>query len=165
MGVRRILREYITKADKFHAQAQPYWYMCKNCDQKYSSKGRCCPVCGSYYAKVVIDPINKSIPADVMFIQEDCSICKIFQKRNDSGNYVFGPDCNSFGKGTKPFGQQCRDCSCGTCCGLAGSERRNKWAFEERLRAGKIEMPWIDMERQSPKNVHSVRELAENKKA
>jgi len=126
-----------------------WWWNCTKCGLKYSSQGRSCPTCGSLGAFCSIDPKGNHLLSEVVLVQDDCSICKIYDTRNEDGNYVFGPECNSFGKGTKPFGKQCADCTCKLCCDMTYSMKRNEEAFRLRLIDGKIQMPWIDMDKQS----------------
>ena len=153
-------REYIPKK-VFKRKSTPYWYKCKNCGKEYGSRGRSCPVCG-FYGGYLYARQDKTIPNRIELVQTDCSICSIYPKRNEDRSYVFGPDCNSFGNGKTPF-DQCSDCSCKPCCFQYAEMIQDRERFKIKVKSNKIKMPWIDMVKQSPKKVNSVRELAEAK--
>lgn len=131
---------YIPTRNKPKKKRNPYWCCCKDCGKEYGFRGRGCPVCGS--VKYYVYASETSIPGHVELVQEDCSICNEYEKRNTDGNYIFGPECNSFGLGTKPF-DNCKDCGCKVCCHQYFCLLKDSRKFKLELMSGQWKMPWI----------------------
>lgn len=121
-----------------------YWCYCEDCGKEYGFRSRLCPICGSLkFGVKSVAKFTDSMPAHIELLQEDCSICSTYEKRNEDRNYVFGPECNSYGIGTQPFGN-CKDCSCRVCCNQYYALITDKKKFKIKMKQGQYKMPWLD---------------------
>jgi len=133
---------------------KPYWCVCADCGKEYGFRSRLCPSCGSLKFRVKsVAKFTDSIPAHIDLLQEDCTVCSVYEKRNDDRNYVFGPECNSYGLGTKSF-DNCKDCSCKVCCSQYHELTDNWRRFKSRMKQGQHKMPWLDMSKLEKKIVN-----------
>lgn len=145
--------EYIVKG-AVKKQKKVWWCICRKCRKEYGPRGRRCPVCGSL--KFDIKCVEKAIdamPSNIELIQEDCPICTIYEKRNEDRNYVFGPECNSYGIGTQPFAN-CKDCFCRTCCNQYSALLEDSKKFKLKMQNGQYKMPWLNKEKLNKKIVN-----------
>ncbi len=122
---------------------KPYWRQCLSCHQPYSRQGRVCPKCGDL--KVVI-VIGDSMPNNTLLVQENCHICKLYDKKDDDRNQVHGFDCNKFGSENNPAPfPYCKGCECKACCLQSFKLTGDIWEYKEKLKSGMYKEPWIKM--------------------
>jgi len=140
-------------------QQKPFWRQCLSCHQPYSSQGKVCPKCGDH--KVVI-VVGDSMPNNTMLVQENCHICKNYDKKDDDRNQVHGYDCNKFGKENNPAPfPYCSNCECRACCLQAFKLTGDVWDYKNKLRAGQYKEPWIKM---NESKGGSMKHLTESKR-
>jgi hypothetical protein len=140
-------------------RALPFWRKCTECKTHYSHQGKQCPKCGNRKALIVV---AETKPNDFMFVQENCHICKIYDRKNDDRNQVHGFDCNKFGmeNNPRPF-PYCQDCECKACCLQAYKLKGDQWEYKEQLKLGRYKEPWI---KAFESKGSTVKKLSESKK-
>ncbi len=132
--------DFLPEDKKRKKKKTPHWKKCRDCGKDYGFRGRSCPQCGKHSFMVMVS--KTAIPSNVELIQEDCSTCNIYPTRNDDRTYVFGPECNSYGKGTKPFAN-CGDCACKICCHQYSLLIDKTKRYKDKMAVVRHEMPWI----------------------
>lgn len=89
-----------------------YYYRCNVCRIGYNMKSRGCPKCKKQTPHTVCGS-ERSYPADILFMQEDCYRCTKYHDK------LVSAVCEHFGKDAPIDSssiQMCASCECRECC-------------------------------------------------
>jgi hypothetical protein len=122
----------------------------EECNTKYSTKSKFCPVCNSnslfkdrekykkdspVFNTIEVTKCNK-LPSDIRVLNEMCSVCIKYHKNE----MIQGSKCNAWGTHDKykQANKNCKDCDCYDCCQEIAMNGHQKATFNINKSINKV---------------------------